>query len=305
VTPNNTREHLEDSILLAYIRQQQLDDRLCLRISQHIDIEQCQRCCHKLNELSRVSTALTVLGQMQAYQHYPEISVAETYARVKSAANKRTTFQAYLHQINNRQRPRMSAVRLVSLPVAFGLTILFTVAMLVFANLSGQSWIPGLSLGRTNPSQNIATTLPPHQSTPTPNLTLTATASANASATAALTPTATPVTGPYLEVCSTSTDISQMRMVICGYNFEPVHKVALIAYAPGKRLLWSRNLFVDKQGQFKVDWIIVNCRNLPASIVANELNNERETKLQNISFAGCPLPTPTLAVGPTGGAPSI
>src|SRR6266705_6422691 len=133
----NTREHLEDSILLAYLRQQQLDDRLHLRIIQHIDVEHCPRCRHKLNELAQISATLNVLGRMRPYQHYPELSVADTYARVQGATNKRTPLQAYLHRVSTRQRPRKSAVQLVSFPAAVGLAILFTMAILVFARLSG------------------------------------------------------------------------------------------------------------------------------------------------------------------------
>ena len=116
---DDVNEHPEDSILLAYLRKQQLEDRL--KISRHIDVEQCPRCLHKLNELKQVSATLEVLGKMRSYQHYPELSVADTYAYVRKAADKRTPVQALLHRINNRQRPRTSAVRLVSLPVAFGL----------------------------------------------------------------------------------------------------------------------------------------------------------------------------------------
>jgi hypothetical protein len=298
VTPNKIiREHLEDSILLAYLRRQQLDDSLRLRISQHIDIEQCPRCRHKLNELSQVSTTLTVLGRMQSYQHYPEISVADTYVRVKSAANKRTALQAYLYRINNRQRPRKSAVRLVSLPVAFGLAILLTVAMLVFANLSGRPWISGSSPGGTSTSQNISTALPPHHSTPSPDLALTTTVSTREST---ATPTATPVTGPYIEVCSTPNHIAHWRLVICGHNFEAGYKAILFASRKPFILLFNQPVQVDQQGNFQVGWNIVNCWNLPTTISAYERVNTKLifARLQNIAFGSCPPPTPT--VGPPG-----
>jgi hypothetical protein len=294
VTPNtNASEHLEDSVLLAYLRQQ-LDDRLSLRISQHIDIEQCPRCSHRLNELSKVSTVLAVLGQMQAYQHYPEISVADTLEHVKSATNKRTTLQAYLSQINNRHRPRKTAVRWVSLPVAFALAILFTVAMLVFADLSVRPWISGLTQGRTNTSQNYTTSYPPHHATPAPNLTLTSTARSEASATPVPTATATTVTEPYLVVCSTRDKIAHWHLVICGYNFEAGTSVVLVAF-PGKIHLSPSNALVDKRGNFQVEWYIGNCGNLPATIsVYTKIDKSTfVVKLQNISFGSCPPVTPT------------
>jgi hypothetical protein len=303
VTPNKIiREHLEDSILLAYLRRQQLDDRLCSRISQHIDIEQCPRCCHKLNELSQVSTTLDVLGRMPSYQHYSELSVADTYARVQGAASKRTSSQAYLYGTNNRQRPRKSALRLISVPVALALTILFTM-VLAFALWSGGPRISGPSQGGIRPDHYNSTVTLQNHPTPTPNLALTATANANESATPVLTPTATLVTGPYIEVCSTPNNIAHWHLVICGHNFEAGYKVIL--FASGKTPILLSNLSVDKQGNFQVGWNIVNCWNLPTTIIAYEKTNAKPivARLQNIAFGGCPLPTPT--VGPTGVTPGV
>src|SRR5439155_16762577 len=100
---------------------------------------QCPRCLHKLNELKQASATLEVLGIMRSYQHYPELFVDDTYARIQRAAIHRTPVKASLSGTNYRQQPRKSAVRWISLPAAFGLTILFMVATLVFANLSGKS----------------------------------------------------------------------------------------------------------------------------------------------------------------------
>src|SRR5213080_3182421 len=155
---NEVNEHPEDSILLAYLRKQQLEDRL--KISRHIDVEQCPRCLHKLNELKQVSATLEVLGRMRSYQHYPELSVDDTCARIQWAAIHRTPVKASLSGTNHRQQPRKSAMRLISLPAALGLTILFMVAMLVFANLSGKSSIPRPLHGGTSASQNNSTSLP-------------------------------------------------------------------------------------------------------------------------------------------------
>ena len=281
---NDVNEHPEDSILLAYLRKQQLEDRL--KISRHIDVEKCPRCLHKLNKLKQVSTTLDALGVMQQYQHYPELSVADTYACVRRAADKRTPVQALLHQINNRQRPRASAVRLVSLPVAFGLAILFTMAMLVFANFSGQSWIPVSVSGVIRHGQDSSTVVVPLPSTP--DLALTATANAGTN----ITPTATPVTRPYIEVCSTHYNIARWRLVICGHNFEAGYKVTLVVF--GNVPVWLPNLPVDKQGDFKVGWNIVNCGNLPSIIVAHEVVNPKpiSARLQNISFGSCLVRTP-------------
>ncbi len=298
MTPNtNTREHLEDSILLAYLRRQKLEDRLSLRITRHIEIERCPRCLHKLDELAQVNATLEVLGRMPSYQHYPELSVADTYARVQGAASKRTSSQAYLYPINNRQRPRKSTLRLISVPVALALTILFTM-VLAFALWSGGPRISGPSQGGIRPNRYNSTVTLLNHPTPTANLALTTTASANASATPVLTPTATPVTEPYIVVCSTPSNITHWRLVICGHNFEVGYKVVL--FALGKTPTWLPNLSVNKQGDFQAGWNIDNCANLPTTIFAYEKTNAKPilARLQNITFRDCPVPT--ALAGPPG-----
>ncbi len=269
---HDVNEHPEDSILLAYLRRQQLEDRL--KISRHINVEQCPRCLHKLNELKQVSATLEVLGVLRSYQHYPELSVDDTYARIQRAAIHRTPVKASLSGTNHRQQPRKSAVRWISLPAAFGLTILFMVAMLVFANLSGKSSIPKSLQGGTSASQNNSTSLPQQQSTP-------------------VAASATPVTGPYIEVCSTPNNIAHWRLVICGHNFEAGYKVTLVA--SGNVPVRLSNLHIDKQGDFKVGWNIMNCGNLPSVIVAHEAVNAKtiSARLQNISFESCLVRTHT------------
>src|SRR5436305_5475084 len=135
ISYNDVNKHPDDSILLAYLRGQDLELRSS--VIQHIDIEKCPRCLQKLNELQQVSTTLDVLGDMRSYQHYPELSVADTYVRMQNAVNQRIPAKTATNSAYYRQRPRKSAVRLISVPAAFGLAILFT--MLVFANLSGRS----------------------------------------------------------------------------------------------------------------------------------------------------------------------
>jgi len=276
------KEHPEDSSLLAYIRQQHLEDQS--KINQHIDIERCPRCLRRRSELEQVSKTLDVLGQMPSYQHYPELSAAQMYAHVQRAANRPTFLQAYLHRVKNWQRPRKSAVRLVSLPAAFALAILFTVA-LVFADLAGVPLIPRSLPGGTSPSQNGSTGVVQQVATATPDIPLTATANANATAIASQ---------PYIQVCSTSADIAESRLVICGYNFEAGHKVSLVVTISGREPVTRHPVLVDKQGDFQDMWYVHYCRNLPAAIFAYEVDNVKvfSSALVNISFAACPTAIP-------------
>ncbi len=285
---NDGKEHPEDSILLAYIRRQQLEEYL--KISQHIDVEQCPRCLHKCSELAQVSITLDVLGQMAQYQRYPELSVDRTFAYVQKAADKRKPVQAYPQRTSNRQRPRMSAIRLFSLPAAFGLTILFTVVMLVLAHLSNVPWLPGSPQGTIRPSQNNSTGVAPQRTTPPPNLASTATAVASVSPT----PTASLVSRPNIKICSTHADSVKSLLVICGNNFESGHKVALVVTLPGKAPATLPPVIVNKQGKFQDSLSVNNCKNLPTSIFAYEVDNPKVASqaIINFSFAGCPAQTP-------------
>jgi hypothetical protein len=294
---NDVNEHPEDSILLAYLRKQEVKERLS--VNQHINLEKCPRCLHKLDELEQVSASLDVLGKIRSYQHYPELSVADTYEHMQRAASHRTPTKASLNGANQRQRPRKSVVRLISLPAAFGLAILFTVAMLVFANFSGQSLIPGPLQGVIRPSLSNSTGVVAHSSTPTPDPGLTATMNAEAGTTPVLT-----ATKAYIKVCSTPADIVQRRLVICGHNFDPAHEAALLAF--GKKSMWQSNLPVDQHGTFQFGWNIVNCSNLPTIIYSYEATSSKPiyAKLQITSFGSCPEPTTTPIAGPPGFSPN-
>ncbi len=280
------KKHPEDSILLAYVRGQQLEDRL--RISRHINVEQCSRCRCKCNELVQVSATLDVLGQMPLYQDYPELSVDHTFTYVQRAANKRDPLQVYLEWVGNRQRPRKSAMRLISLPVAFGLALFLVVLVVLAAQLSGVLRMSGPLQGHTSPSQDNSTTIEPHQTMPTPDLALTATANA------ALTSTPTG-SKPDIKVCSTHEDIVQFRLVICGYHFEPGHKVSLVVVRPGYDPEMQSPVLVNKQGKFQDTLYISNCRNVPPFIFPYDVTAQESysTTLENISFAGCPKPAAT------------
>jgi hypothetical protein len=294
----DVNEHPEDSILLAYLRKQQLEDRLS--VSQHIDVEKCSRCLHKLNELKQVSATLDVLGKMRSYQHYPELSVADTFARMQRPASHRTVVKASVNGAHHRKRPRQSVVRLISLPAAFGLAILFTVAMLVFANFSGNSLIPEPLQGVIKPSLSNSPIVITHPLSPTPNPGLTATVSVTPVQTA----TSGPITKPYITVCSTPANIVQWHLFICGYNFDSAHKAAL--FALGKKTLLQFNLLVDQHGKFQFGWNIVNCSNLPTIIYGYEVTSLKPifVKLQITSFGSCPVPTTTPIASPSGVSPN-
>ena len=298
ISSHDVDEHPDDSILLAYLRGQELEVRSS--VIQHIDIEKCPVCLQKLNVLNQVSTTLDVLGDMRSYQHYPELSVADTYARMQNTVNHRIPAKTARKGAYYRQRPRKSAVRLISVPAAFGLAILFTMAMLVFANLSGRSFNPFSFAGGTSPGQNILTVaVPPHA---------TSTREANLTATAIVTPTGTPqAKEPQMKVCSTQANIDQMHLVICGSHFENTHKVILFVYVPGKRPILYRIISVDKHGEFQIGWKIADCGNVPTFISGYEVTSSKPiiVELHITSFGNCPVPTITPVVKPSGFSPNF
>jgi len=285
---NDVYKHPDDSMLLAYLRGQKLEFHSS--VMQHIDVEKCPRCLQKLDELKQVSTTLDVLGDMRSYQHYPELSVADTYARMQYAVNHRIPAKTATNGVYHRQRPRKSAVRLISLPAAFGLAILFTMAMLVFANLSGRSFIPfSVNGGTSHIQNNLTIAVPPHSTS-------------TQAVTPIVTPTGTPETKePQIKVCSTQANIDQMRLVICGSNFDSTHKVILFVYVPGKKPILYRNIAVDKQGKFQIGWKFADCGNVPTFISSYDVTSSKpiSVKLQITSFGNCPAPTTTPAAGPS------
>jgi hypothetical protein len=283
ITYNNVNKHPEDSILLAYLRGQELGVRPS--VIQHINEEKCQRCLQKLNELEQVSATLDVLGDIRSYQHYPELSVVDTYARMQRAVNG----------VNHRQRPRKSAVRWISVPVAFGLAILFTMSMLVFANLSGRSLNPSSSSGGMSPGQNILTVAVPPHAAPTQEATLTTTG--------IVTPDKpSEAKTPYMKVCSTKANIDQLRLVICGFHFDSAHKTMLIAFVPGKRAILLRDIPVDNDGTLQVGWKIADCTNMPTMVFGYEATSSKPifVILHITSFGNCTAQTPNSVVGPSG-----
>jgi hypothetical protein len=95
-----------------------------------------------------------------------------------------------------------------------------------------------------------------------------------------------------------------LHLVICGFNFEPYHKVALVVDVPGRPLVTRHPLFVDQKGAFHDGWDIYNCKYLPVTVYAEDFTagtgnyaGNYVYTLVNIAFANCPVATPT--AGPT------
>ena len=289
ISYNEVTKHPEDNILLAYLRGQKLEARSS--VIQHIEDEKCSVCLQKLHELKQVSATLDVLGEMRQYQYYPELSVTETYSRIQNAVSRKTTAKSAMDGASYRQRPRRSAVRWISVPVAFGLAILFTMAMLVYAAFSGTSLNPFTQTGGTSHIQNTLTIVVAPRSTPTQAVTAIVTSNGTSEA-----------KGPHIKGCSTQANITQMRLVICGFHFDSKHKATMVVYVPGKGSFSIHAISVDRHGNFQVGWTISDCSNVPTFIYGYGSTGTKfiKFKLQIKSFGSCPVPTTTPVAKPTG-----
>ena len=83
---------------------------------------------------------------------------------------------------------------------------------------------------------------------------------------------------PHIKVCSTQDDITQMRLVICGFNFDSKHKANLLIDVPGKGSFWIRNIPVDRHGKFQAVWTMADCSNVPTSISGYEFTGQSPSK---------------------------
>lgn len=295
-------EHPDDSDLLAYVRRQQLEDRLSIR--RHI--EQCPFCRRKCSMFASDSETLSVLARMRAYQQYPERTPGQTLEYVISAAQQPEPLGIRVLQqlravagIDWPRRPskRMLVLRFSSAVALALLLVLLAFEMVLAFQRCGFS-LPFLftHMQVSGGPANLSV-VERHYSTPTPSP-----AQGTATATSA-SPTASPGTRPYIEVCSTPDEFAQYRLAICGYNFKPGDRVSLIVVIPGRLPVTRRALTVNAQGIFRDSWNITSsCKYLPAVISVHDMTHPavHSNILENIEFPGCPMPTPSTGWPPGG-----
>ena len=275
----------DESILLAYTRNQKIENPLSIRLH----IERCRPCHQKYDEYERLNATLDVLASIQSNLSYPEPVAYQVMDVIRGG--KRQSKQ----QIN--KAPALS-IRVASIPIALLLTmgaLIVVTAVAAFALMHAGN---GAQVGSTHQfgngqrsatvviSQRPLTPRPGSTRAPVPALSPTPTAD----------PTA--VLTPYIVVCSTQDDSAHSRLRICGHNFTPGDQVALVVKMPGSAGPKQRpQVVVDAQGTFQDSFIINNCK-VPLAIFARDLNNPVNTNiLQNIPFANCPVSTPSGRAG--------
>ena len=292
------KEHPESSILLAYTRKQQLEDRLGIR--RHI--EECPPCLDKCAQFERDSIELGTLKQVQAHLDYLDVPSALLVARIESKYAK------YERGFSGHGRRRVDAVqpgvmrsgaRLLKpeRPVSFVsfhavLALIILTALLATGIVLGFQALPVneaqfiLNQGVIPVSQPGSMSLPLQQ----------ATATINPGSTAIESPTTagSGQTQERISVCTMDQDQAESRLRICGSSFEPGDRVALLI-----TMAWSDQprqhhpVRVDGYGEFQVTIEIGNC-NVPVAIQAHDMTDTDvySNTLQRIEYVGCRTPSP-------------
>lgn len=320
IQDNEGNRHPDDSILLAFVRRQ-LSIAEARAVNEHL--ARCQTCPVKCAQFKYIGDGLQ---NVLAYPMPVYPSVADKLGeRIASPAATRLALrerrQVRLHEdialgkalvmftlkrllgVRNQHtsQPRnraMASVPVVSIPVLVILVLTVVAAVLAFT-LSGHINAP---TNRSQGSNGIGTplvqpTILP-QSTATPTLTPVPTQ-------APTTPTHVPgnngagkgkPTPPAsngnatVYLCSSTTDLQQSRLNICGKNFKPGDKVILFEYIPG---IGNRAkppvIIADAQGTISVQWTITNCRTIPASVYALDLRTNTPTAAVpvNVNVGNC------------------
>jgi hypothetical protein len=296
----NGVEHPLPETLLAFMREQCFEHEKS-RINEHL-LTGCVPCSKVREGLTPGNNALDQLQYMSRYLYYPELQSNQVLLHAQSGepltsvwtGKRKRKFQTQSRLQITRQNAHKKSVRIISVPAAFALFLVFMTAVLVLAysvvNSGFQIPNPGQIFGGfTNPEPN-ATGLAPHLSAPTAGA-----ITPSPTASAILTPivTATVVQGPAIINCL-SAGYTGMAIVICGIGFQANDSISLKVDYYGSNALKTVGPFTARGGEFKVSWS-VPCRNFPVTIYAvDETQHTMTTALTISARFGCSWPTPTV-----------
>lgn len=287
------KDHPDTSILLAYTRKQQLEDRLGIR--RHVD--ECPRCLRTCSEYKRTGMVLEVLEQMQSDLSYADVPSTLLLSRIQGeyARYERRFSTRVMRKLAPIQRFGKRGLRAVpkigghlkpEMPLSslgFYIASLVVVVMLVFA-IGVVAAIHGGGPFNQYPMGPGATSVVRHDVTVTTRPTATATHDTTAGS---------GQSKERISICSTDDDRTQSRLRICGYGFKPGDKVALLVTMLGSgQPKQHRPVTVDAHGEFEVTLPVNNC-NVPVAIVAHDLTNTKVySNILHIRFVSCPMPSP-------------
>jgi hypothetical protein len=316
--------HPDDSVLLAYIRQQSLGANWS-HIDQHIS--GCPHCHQRSIDLIATSKLLT--ESMQHFQQahkYPSlagdvIELLQNPVAARRVRRKRQrarlhedlalgnallvktfqtgiyrvlsvlpdnallvqSLQSSMHRVLNvlpGAARRSSHTRMSAMPkLLLAAVVIFTLSMTASAfnlfHVSNHS-IP-------TPFQR-SSIIPSHDVTVPVNLS-TATVSSSKKTSGASHPT--------LQLCQAhaAAGKSPLHISICGSHFPPGAKVRLVARTSSGQLSARHLLVIDAHGNFQDSWIVLTCKEYPATIFVQDLTHVLAV-LQTNQSGRCSGPTP-------------
>ncbi len=295
-------EHPTHELILAFIRGQ-CSEHEKSRISGHLHAG-CVPCNGLHAGLTQESATLNQLKHISRYLYYPELQSnkillhaqrGEALTSVWTGKRKRK-FQVQSRQQITRGYAHKGSVRIISLPAAFALLLLFMTAVLVLAYTVVNSRLhiplPGQPTNSIHSDSGPnATSIAEHLPTPTNTVAVTMTPTVSA------TPTTTIIKGAGLDACPPDQYVGPV-IFICGYGFKAGDKVWLEVENYGSNSLKTLGPYlIHQDGKFKAYWS-VSCKNLPVTVyAADKMQQPLTVPLMNISRYGCFWPTPTATSG--------
>ena len=281
-------EHPDDSILLAYIREQAQDGRWS-SIHQHIDT--CKECYQRSMEYVQISTELSeTLEHFQRNQDYPPLAesvfelmhnpAAVRLARRQREEERRVRYPA--------QGAKWVSFRPVLAPTA-ALLLLLLFAVTVLAYRGDLSYLGRYILpqGQNSTVLPSIATVSSHTSTERPSGTVSATG------------TVTSNRVPTIRFCTTNADKAQSRIRFCGASFTPGDKVLLVVHFASGGARTLHQVLVDAQGHFQDSWVVANCKDVPMAIDVQDETNSTEVSLElrgSHQLGHCSVPNPVSRV---------
>jgi hypothetical protein len=266
--------HPDDSILLAYARQQP-----CIEwpgdIQEHV--AHCQQCHARCSEYRETGELLEAWAQtQQAYSDHHISGLTERVLRALDEANEPE--RSLTGHLKRQLRP--TSWRFVSLPLALTLVICCTMVIIALAYSRTSSAVRDTNSLR--PAQTAAVTYTTSQITPQPTQPLDA-------APATTSPGDSGKASPSITICTTEQDEDQHRLRICGFNFTPRTRAALVISTAGGQTRTLPSVPVDAQGRMQATLPVPTCKAIPQTIFAQDTTRPTEVSpvLQNISFGNC------------------
>lgn len=250
-------EHPDESILLAYTREQSLNEGDS-NVHRHIDA--CKKCYQRCMEYAKISADLSeTLEHFQRNQDYPSLSESITEFIDNPDAMRLARRQR--EEERRKRYPARSALSFVFLrPVLAPLGALLLLVVLVAIALAHRAAWSNIDPYILHQGQNgtvipsVATVASHPSSSPAgqPVGTVSATGTANRT--------------PTVRLCTTNADRAQSRMRLCGANFTPGNKVQLVVHLANGGTRALHPVLVDAQGRLQDVWIVTNCKDVPVTI---------------------------------------